>query len=77
MGAVEGLGELRLRMDGGLVPPHTCDGGVGDKGHLESGEIDGLLPDMIAREGCDEVVNREAHDCGTEERDGVRERRRG
>ena len=41
--------------------------GTGDKGYLESGEIDGLLTNMVAREGRDKVVNRETHDCGIEE----------
>ena len=59
------------------VSSATGDGGTGDKGHLESGEIDGLLTDMVAREGCDKVIDGETHDCGMEGRGRERERRRG
>ena len=53
------------------------DEGTGDKGYLESGEIDGLLTNMITRERRDEVVDRETHDCWMEEGEGEGERRRG
>ena len=69
LGAVERLGELRLKANWGLVPPEARDEGTGDKGYLESGKIDCLLANMVAREGRGEVVNREAHGWGLEERE--------
>jgi len=66
--AVERLGELRLRVNRGLVPLSTGYEGTGDKGYLEGGKIDSLLTNMVAREGRDKVVDRETHDCGIEER---------
>ena len=36
--------------------------GKEDKAHLQSGEVSGLLTDVVRREGCNEVVDGDAHD---------------
>jgi hypothetical protein len=70
-GRAETKGKLRISSGAAKVE------GTGDKGYLESGEIKGLLANMIAREGRDKIVNGETHGCGMAEREeskGVGER---
>ena len=74
LGAIEGLSELRLRVNRALVPLLAGDKRAGDKGYLKGGEIYGLLTYVVARERGDEVIDRKAHCCadGAEGRGGSR-----